>query len=548
MPSSPPFPVRPAGVISPLITAGEGYPAMEQLVREAKHRIWMSFRVFDPLTPLVSGEEPGGTWLDLLRQKLREGVEVRVLLSDFDPVGGEALHLMTWTAVSHLMQLESAGDFQVLPLRHEARAGRGIRIGFWLAILREIGAFRQELNELDETPRTDRFAHWPGLWRHLRLRRDRTIGWRAPRLPRIYPVTVHQKILIADDQRAVIGGLDIDERRWDDHAHDRPADRTWHDVSMQVEGRVAGDIAQHLADTWNDNRLRIDAYFRELSRMKPDVAVLPPARPRRISPPSGLADSIEDEGIQLLRTVSRNVRRKIFGMAPRTEINEIEDAHLELIRTAKDWIYLETQFFRSRAVAEALATAAHQNPALSLVVILPAAPEEIAFERRTGIGERFGEYLQVECVDSVKQAFGNRAVFLSPARPVSYQGKDRAGLHDAEIIYVHSKVAIADGKTAIVGSANLNGRSLRWDTEAAVQFNTAQDVQTLTHRLVRKWWRIPQDSNNPLLKPHAAEWAEAAEKTAARSPEQRESFLVPYDPVPAREFGFAVPGLPEELV
>ncbi len=43
---------------------------------------------------------------------------------------------------------------------------------------------------------------------------------------------------------------------------------------------------------------------------------------------------------------------------------------------------------------------------------------------------------------------------------------DRDRLGGAPMIYVHAKVSIFDRSAAIVSSANLNGRSLRWDTEA----------------------------------------------------------------------------------
>lgn len=548
MPSSPPLPIRPAGDVRFLITASEAYPAMEELVRQARRRVWMSFRVFDPDTLLFSRDGAEQTWRDLLRRRLKEGIEVRILISDFDPVGAEQLHIMTWTAASGLLELQQAGDFQIMPLRHEARAGSGFRLGFWLAVLRKIEGFRKEMNQADAGTRRRRIAHWPGLWRHLRLQENGRIGWRMPRLPRIYPVSVHQKIVITDDERAVIGGLDIDERRVDDNRHDRPADQTWHDLSVEVDGRVAADIGQHMADTWNDNRLRIAAYFRELSKLRPEGATLPPEPPGRITPPMELADSIEDKGIRLLRTVSRNARRQFFRISPRTEIKEIEDAHLDLIANASDWIYLETQFFRSRTVADALARAGRRNPELQLIMILPGAPEEIAFDNSRGVGERLGEHLQAECVAATRNSFGERAAFLSPARPVRYSRSDRVGLHGAEIIYVHSKVAIADDRIAIVGSGNLNGRSLKWDTEAAVQMNLSSKVRAMKERLVRKWWQIDDDKDDPLLIPDGALWTAAATANAAAPPDERKSFLVPYDPAPAREFGFAVPGLPEELV
>ena len=43
-----------------------------------------------------------------------------------------------------------------------------------------------------------------------------------------------------DGTHAIVGGLDIDERRFDDTSHRQSAEQTWHDVSVAVDGEAAG--------------------------------------------------------------------------------------------------------------------------------------------------------------------------------------------------------------------------------------------------------------------------------------------------------------------
>ncbi len=114
-------PMRPAGVFEPLITAEEVYPALAKLAWAAERTIWMAFRIFEPGTRIRGPDVPAETWLDLLREKLRQGVEVRIALADFDPI------VAPEPARDDLAGRRGAGDdcrrgsLEVLPIRHEAR-------------------------------------------------------------------------------------------------------------------------------------------------------------------------------------------------------------------------------------------------------------------------------------------------------------------------------------------------------------------------------------------------------------------------------------------
>ncbi len=181
-------------------------------------------------------------------------------------------------------------------------------------------------------------------------------------------------------------------------------------------------------------------------------------------------------------------------------------------------------------------------------MILPAAPELIAFEEKLRLPERMGEYLQSECLATIQDAFGPRAAVLSPVRPVASASTGRDQLHDAEIVYLHSKVLIADDTSFIVGSANLNGRSMKWDTEAAVECRDVEHVRCLRRAVLEHWLPEAPEQTFFELNGMAQVWTKLADTNASRAPEQRRGFLVPYDPKPAKEVGIPVPGMPDEVV
>ncbi len=541
-------PVRPVAEFTPLITAAQGFPAFERLAFEAREHLWMSFRVFDPLTRLRGLTGIGENWLDLLRHRLRSGVRIRVLLTDFDPIAAPELHEASIRSAIALNGLGDEGDIEVMVVRHEARVGKDMRLGLWLPVVRELEKQRAALNALPPEVRAEVFLHRPGIWRHLRQAADGRIGWRMPRLPRLFPATLHQKVAVADHKVAIIGGLDIDERRYDDPEHDREACETWQDIAVRVSGCIAGDISHHVASCWNRNRLRVQALDREQARHAPPQATAPTARIGRIEGGGQSDCGAVRPGVRLLRTLSAQKRRVGLRFAPATMVNEIEQAHIAAIGAARHAIYAETQYFRSKIIAEALARAALNNPNVNLVMILPAAPEEIAFEDQLRLPERMGEYLQSECLSTVLDAFGPRASVLSPVRQVEGTSRSRDQLHGAEIIYVHSKVLIIDESLCIVGSANLNGRSMRWDTEAAVECTDPGSVRALRRAVLEHW--LPETPAQVFfgVAEMAATWGELARRNAGRAPGQRAGFLVPHDPTPGRQAGLPLPGVPDELV
>ena len=109
-------------------------------------------------------------------------------------------------------------------------------------------------------------------------------------------------------------------------------------------------------------------------------------------------------------------------------------------------------------------------------------------------------------------------------------------------------MSIFDDTAAIVSSANLNGRSFRWDTEAGVTLTDRAHIEDLKIRCISHWLDGPVP--DAFLDPERAvdAWWARAHANARRAPEDRDGYIVPYASAPARRFGRNLPGIPEEMV
>ena len=504
-----------------LVTAEDAFPALERLVLGATRRVRCSFRIFDAMTLLQSdeGQAVGTVWLDLIVHKLRQGVNFDIILTDFDPIARPELHEMSWSSLRKLVAADEAaggpGRLSARVSMHPGRVGWLARLVFWPKVYTELRKTARHMMAMPGPLRREVLLARPGLEPMLVNRDGRLSARRWPLAP-LVPATHHQKIAVIDDDALYIGGLDLNDRRWDTREHDRPAPESWHDVQVLLrDKRIVADAHRH-----------IDSF----------EAINRGADP-------GDAGAI-------LRTISARRPRNLLRLSPKTVVSELREAHLAQIEAARDFIYIENQFFRDKRVSHALARAGKRHPNLSLVMVLPGAPEELAFGLGSDADSHYGEYLQARAVDRVVRAFGPRALILAPAmkrRARPEDGPARARLHRAPIVYVHAKVSIFDHATAFVSSANLNGRSLSWDTEAGVRL-TGDDALAALRKCSSHWMGeerafLPGETGLAAV----TRWRGIVAANVARVPELRDGFLLPYPLHPARLAGRFVP-VPEEMV
>ncbi|QPM88865.1 phospholipase D family protein [Pseudooceanicola algae] len=494
----------------PLVTAAEMFPALERLCLNAREELLMSFRILDPLTRLRSDEAAElelSNWAELIAHVASRGVKVRLLIADFDPLFTAELHQDAWRCARQFAQRQPAGT-EILCAPHEAASAPVWKRVFANKIHERIEALKRYAPE-QLTPLQQR-----ALKGEITLR----------------PATMHQKFAIADGRTAVIGGIDVNERRWDDEDHSRRPEETWHDVSIKVSGLAVPDLRRHFAECW-DRSIAADA-------VSFGAEPSPVAETRALDKQRRIAT-----GPRLLRTQSHAAKGR-WRIGPVPEVTEHEDAHIAAFESAGRLIYIETQFFRHLPLARSLASMAASAPRLQVILVLPTEPERVIFDGHDGMDVRHAQALQLSCLTVLRRAFGDRLAVVAPAQPRRAPEHTPMPLHSAGIVYLHSKVTLVDDHIGIVGSANLNGRSMRWDTEASLQFHGERDVQAMRQKLMSNWLRGREKGMDPT---RAADWTRIAEEEAARDPEDREAYILPWPEARNRRFARPVPILPAEM-
>ena len=250
----------------------------------------------------------------------------------------------------------------------------------------------------------------------------------------------HQKIAIIDDALAFCGGIDMTTDRWDtpDHRDGDPrrvrpngeAYGPFHDVTTAVDGAAARALGELARERWHRATGEmltppppVPAFWPD--DLEPDFRDLPVA----IARTDPMADH---EGTQ--KTGKRGVR-------------EIEALYLAAIAAARDFIYLESQYFASTAVAGALKARLAEEDGPEVIVVNPV---------------RTTSWLENTVM------LGARARLTRELREADRHGRFRlfAALTDGgACITVHAKVMVVDDRLLRIGSANLNNRSMGLDTE-----------------------------------------------------------------------------------
>ncbi len=286
------------------------------------------------------------------------------------------------------------------------------------------------------------------IFRMLRWRLDKrvSIKWDSS-----HPLDAshHMKVLAIDDGIAFCGGIDITASRWDtrDHRDDEIGRRRpftgrryepWHDAIMAVDG----DAAKALG---------------ELGRIRWKIASgkqLPVPKPGSDPWPDELEPAFRDVDVAIARTRGHE--------GPISEIREIEALFVDLIAAARRFVYIETQYFASRVVAEAIARRLAEPDGPEFVVINPKTAEG-------WLDESVMSPARYELMQALAQQdrHGRFRIYT----PVTEGGAD---------IYVHAKVMIVDDRVLRVGSANINNRSMGLDSECDLLVDGGRDDASRT--------------------------------------------------------------------
>jgi phosphatidylserine/phosphatidylglycerophosphate/cardiolipin synthase-like enzyme len=237
----------------------------------------------------------------------------------------------------------------------------------------------------------------------------------------------HEKLVVVDDETAFVGGIDLTAlsgNRLDSNAHPVRDGLGWHDTATRLEGPVVGDVARHFHARWH--------------------TVAPDGLPEPGAPPA------VDGGVatQFVRTVPE----RLYEPWREGEWSILE-SYLRALRSAKRFVYLESQFLWSPEVVFVLAEKLRRPPSddFRVIALLPSQPNNGADDSRGQVGI---------LIDADRESGGDTPRFLACTLYQAGPGGNP--------VYVHSKAAIVDDEWLTIGSANLNEHSLFNDTEANI--------------------------------------------------------------------------------
>lgn len=284
----------------------------------------------------------------------------------------------------------------------------------------------------------------------------------------------HQKLAIIDGAVAFLGGLDLCDARWDTRGHDKGDARRidvkgkpykpFHDIQVALRGPVVAPLERLFVEGWR--RVRGE-----------DPKTAPPGPSGPSSAAGGLHEvdlSRLSEGMGLpLGSRRIAVCRTEWSDAGHPAATEIQAMLERAIGAAERLIYIETQYFTSRALAQALyrRLADPERSKLELVLVMPAgadSPKEdfVLGDRQRAI-RRF--------VADVARYHGHQFRLL-----MSSESTDAA---PSPATFIHSKVLIVDDEFVTIGSANFTNRSMRVDREVNVAWETRLEAPADAARL-----------------------------------------------------------------
>jgi len=298
----------------------------------------------------------------------------------------------------------------------------------------------------------------------------------------------------------------------------------WHDIHSKVEGPVAKDVLENFIERWKQQGTKecpapvIDDYF--CSQINPEAVAVQ-------------QDPSQEWNVQVFRSITSDsavfdqnkIRENPFvlsGKKGKKVESSIAQAYIQSIRNAQNFIYIENQYFMGSAYEWSEDTSIlcnHTIPAeisaklrnkmfagerFTAYIVIPMWPEGdpcsapmqaiLYWQTRTiemmyrevgrslreanvppHLGQHPTDWLIFLCPGK-RELYGPHMDWLDPPTPGTLGETFRQTMR--QMIYVHSKMMIVDDAYIIVGSANINERSMAGtrDSEIAVgcwqpQFN-----------------------------------------------------------------------------
>jgi phosphatidylserine/phosphatidylglycerophosphate/cardiolipin synthase-like enzyme len=211
---------------------------------------------------------------------------------------------------------------------------------------------------------------------------------------------------------------------------------------------------------------------------------------RNVENPSRVWDGNGTCKVQLLRSIGK------WSTGTKTECS-ILNCYLESISSAKHFIYIENQFFVSNTAGEGVSNGianalvnrilqAHRaNEPFQVIVIIPVHPNgDFSSALKAKIVMHY-EYATINRgLSSIYAQLRRQAPTMNIANYLGFFSLRNWGVINNKVvsdqIYVHDKLMIVDDRVVIIGSANINDRSMlgHRDSELAIRIEDTLHVPT----------------------------------------------------------------------
>lgn len=248
----------------------------------------------------------------------------------------------------------------------------------------------------------------------------------------------------------------------------------WHDVAVSLVGQAANDVARHFIQRWNYAKQVKQKQNKSYSLLLPE------------SPLSRVYRTVEmfNCDIQVLRSVG------LWSSGQHRTEHSIYSAYLDAIKNAEHYIYIENQFFISKtehsttvrnrisqAIFNRIKEAISKDEDFFVYIVIPLMPAfEGAYDSSSGVANQTITHWNYQTISHGAQSLIAQLCCLNcnPFKYISFcalrnWGRIKSQLV-TEMVYVHSKVMIVDDHLVLLGSANINDRSMLGsrDSELAV--------------------------------------------------------------------------------
>jgi phosphatidylserine/phosphatidylglycerophosphate/cardiolipin synthase-like enzyme len=418
-------------------TIAKGHPATLQ----EQPKIVLQFDADHPLTlpnprPLEPFEKRIEEVLFDLERQNRQ-VRIQIPRMSIDPLGFVLGTIVVGVAIYGIASLFMLGTIMSVLL------GIVFTEALAVGLVAGIAYIRHTLNTMFSEPK---LAEW------FKTIEDATAAGQAtPPLPAVEVrdlkmrsvMVVHAKAVIDRGVQGVLMGSPFEQVYFDskDHLLDDPrrggdaGKGPIHDVSVGLRGPIVAEIGNLFDDHW--------------THAAPDLPN-PPAPP--VPAPITVPEATEYlSTIQLVRTLDQ-----MFTKDDGKGEKGVLEAYLRAIHFAKNFIYIENQYFTDDTITQALIDALTTNTDLELILLVNVAPDMPFYPgwQQAAISRIAKSF---KTPDDAAKRFGVFTAWShSPADgPSGPHQKPR--LMDN---YLHTKTAIIDNRWSTVGSANLDGASL----------------------------------------------------------------------------------------